>query len=104
MLTSNELIAKIKTYNPQVNSALIQKAYIVAKEAHGSQNLVEVVRREELLLLRVEQVKAGLQTLDLVVLEPGGLVDLLEIDSGIGVGLARHAACAGGGASTWQGS
>ena len=37
MLTSNELIAKIKTYNPQVNSALIQKAYIVAKEAHGSQ-------------------------------------------------------------------
>jgi len=37
MLTSNELIAKIKLYNPQVNSALIQKAYIVAKEAHGSQ-------------------------------------------------------------------
>jgi len=37
MLTSNELIAKIKLYNPQVNSALIQKAYIIAKEAHGSQ-------------------------------------------------------------------
>ena len=37
MLTSNELIAKIKTYNPQVNSALIQKAYILSKDAHGSQ-------------------------------------------------------------------
>ena len=37
MLTSNELIAKIKTYNPQVNSALIQKAYILSREAHGSQ-------------------------------------------------------------------
>jgi GTP pyrophosphokinase len=37
MLTSNELIAKIKLYNPHANSALIQKAYIVAKEAHGSQ-------------------------------------------------------------------
>jgi GTP pyrophosphokinase len=37
MLTSNELIAKIKTYNPQVNSALIQKAYILSRDAHGSQ-------------------------------------------------------------------
>lgn len=37
MLTSNELIAKIKLYNPQVNAQLIQKAYIVSKEAHGSQ-------------------------------------------------------------------
>ncbi len=37
MLTSNELIAKIKLYNPQVNASLIQKAYIISKEAHGSQ-------------------------------------------------------------------
>lgn len=37
MLTSNELIAKIKLYNPRVNSSLIQKAYILAKDAHGSQ-------------------------------------------------------------------
>jgi GTP pyrophosphokinase len=37
MLTSNELIAKIKLYNPRVNSSLIQKAYILSKDAHGSQ-------------------------------------------------------------------
>ena len=82
----------------------LHQLLLAGSEAHGPQNLVEVVRREELLFLRVEQVKAGFQTLDLVVLEPSGLVDLLEIDSGVGVGLARHAACAGGGASTWQGS
>jgi GTP pyrophosphokinase len=37
MLTSNELIAKIKLYNPRANSSLIQKAYILSKDAHGSQ-------------------------------------------------------------------
>ncbi|MFM7557238.1 MAG: HD domain-containing protein, partial [Alphaproteobacteria bacterium] len=37
MILAPELIAKIKSYHPNSNSSLIQKAYIIAKEAHGSQ-------------------------------------------------------------------
>ncbi|MFZ9181316.1 MAG: RelA/SpoT family protein [Rickettsiales bacterium] len=37
MISAPELIAKIKSYHPNSNSSLVQKAYIIAKEAHGSQ-------------------------------------------------------------------
>ena len=37
MISAAELVAKIKSYNPQVNEALIQKAYIFAKVGHGNQ-------------------------------------------------------------------
>lgn len=37
MLSSSELIAKIRSYHPNLNEALIQKAYILSKTAHGNQ-------------------------------------------------------------------
>ncbi len=37
MISSQELIAKIKQYNPKVNESLIQKAYLLSKDAHGNQ-------------------------------------------------------------------
>lgn len=35
--TAPELIAKIKSYHPNLNEALIQKAYILSKTSHGNQ-------------------------------------------------------------------
>merc|ERR1719237_1186067 len=57
-------------------------------EAHGAHDLPQVVRREEVHLLGVKQVEADLQALDLVDGEPGGVADLLEVNVGVGVGLA----------------
>lgn len=37
MISAAELIAKIKSYNPQVSESLIQKAYIFSKVGHGNQ-------------------------------------------------------------------
>jgi len=37
MISATELVAKIKSYNPQVNESLVQKAYIFAKSGHGNQ-------------------------------------------------------------------
>jgi GTP pyrophosphokinase len=37
MLSATELIAKIRPYHPNLNEALIQKAYILSKTAHGNQ-------------------------------------------------------------------
>lgn len=37
MISASELIAKIKSYHPNLNEALIQKAYILSKTAHGNQ-------------------------------------------------------------------
>lgn len=37
MITASELIAKIKSYHPNLNESLIQKAYIFAKTGHGNQ-------------------------------------------------------------------
>jgi len=37
MINLNDFINKVKSYNPSSNTALIQKAYILAKQAHGSQ-------------------------------------------------------------------
>jgi len=37
MISASELIAKIKSYNPNTNEALIQKAYIFSKSGHGNQ-------------------------------------------------------------------
>jgi len=37
MLSSSELINKVKSYNPSANFNLIQKAYILSRDAHGSQ-------------------------------------------------------------------
>merc|ERR1719370_2536622 len=58
-------------------------------EAHGPHDLAEIVGGEEILLLRVEQIKANLQTFDLINSEPGGVGDLLEVDVGVGVGLGH---------------
>ena len=37
MLSFLELANKIKAYNPNTDVALIQKAYILAKNSHGNQ-------------------------------------------------------------------
>lgn len=37
MISASELIAKIKSYHPNLNEALIQKAYVLSKTAHGNQ-------------------------------------------------------------------
>ena len=37
MLSFLELFNKIKAYNPNSDFALIQKAYILAKNSHGNQ-------------------------------------------------------------------
>ncbi|MDX2083262.1 MAG: bifunctional (p)ppGpp synthetase/guanosine-3',5'-bis(diphosphate) 3'-pyrophosphohydrolase [Rickettsiales bacterium] len=37
MLSASELIHKIRAYHPNLNEALIQKAYILSKNAHGNQ-------------------------------------------------------------------
>lgn len=37
MLSPQDLITKIRSYHPNLNEALVQKAYIFSKEAHGSQ-------------------------------------------------------------------
>ncbi len=37
MLSASELISKIRSYHPNLNEALIQKAYILSKTAHGNQ-------------------------------------------------------------------
>ena len=37
MLSSSELISKIRAYHPNLNEALVQKAYILSKTAHGNQ-------------------------------------------------------------------
>ena len=37
MLSSPELISKIRSYHPNLNESLIQKAYILSKTAHGNQ-------------------------------------------------------------------
>ncbi|MBU6339230.1 MAG: bifunctional (p)ppGpp synthetase/guanosine-3',5'-bis(diphosphate) 3'-pyrophosphohydrolase [Rickettsiales bacterium] len=37
MLSASELIAKIKSYHPNLNESLIQKAYIFSKTSHGNQ-------------------------------------------------------------------
>merc|ERR1719370_1617804 len=58
-------------------------------EAHRPHDLAEVVGGEEILLLRVEQIKANLQTFDLINSEPGGVGDFLEVDVSIGVGLGH---------------
>lgn len=37
MISSSELIAKVKSYHPEADESLIQKAYIFAKTSHGNQ-------------------------------------------------------------------
>ena len=68
----------------------VHELLLAGSEAHGSQDLVQVVRGEEVLLLAVEQVEAGLEALDLVDLEAGDLVDLVELDACVDVWFARH--------------
>jgi len=68
----------------------LHELLLAGPEAHRAQDLVQIVGREELLLLRVEQIEAGLQALDLIGLEGRRLVNLFEIDAGIGIRLAGH--------------
>ena len=49
-------------------------------ETHGSEDVIEVVGGEEVLLLDVEEVEAELEHLDLVHLERRRLCDLVEVD------------------------
>merc|ERR1711934_1217474 len=58
-------------------------------EAHGPHDLAEVISREEILLLGVEKIKANLQALDLVVGQVGLVIDLLEVNVGVGIGLGH---------------
>ena len=37
MISSSELIAKVRAYNPNLNESLLQKAYILSKSSHGNQ-------------------------------------------------------------------
>ncbi|MES2961233.1 MAG: bifunctional (p)ppGpp synthetase/guanosine-3',5'-bis(diphosphate) 3'-pyrophosphohydrolase [Pseudomonadota bacterium] len=37
MISSSELIAKVRTYHPNLNESLLQKAYILSKTSHGNQ-------------------------------------------------------------------
>ena len=37
MISPSELIAKIRTYHPNLNEQLIQKAYLFSKASHGNQ-------------------------------------------------------------------
>merc|ERR1719384_1952856 len=62
-------------------------------EAHCPHDVAEVVSGEELLLLRVKQVKADLQTLDLIVVKIGLLIDLLKVNVSVGISLASHDSC-----------
>merc|ERR1719151_176716 len=59
-------------------------------EAHCPHDVAEVVPGEELLLLRVKQVKAHLKTLDLIVGKIGLLIDLLKVNVTVGISLASH--------------
>merc|ERR1712226_600187 len=68
-------------------------------EAHRPHDVTQVISRKELLLLGIEQVEADLQALDLIVGEPTLLVDLLEVDVGVGV---RHGGLEAGG--EWSGA
>merc|ERR1719330_10694 len=62
---------------------------LAGPETHRPQDLVQVISRQKLHLLGVEPIEAGLEALDLVVLEPGGLVDLLELDAGVRISLGH---------------
>jgi GTP pyrophosphokinase len=37
MISSSELISKVRTYHPNLNESLIQKAYVLSKTSHGNQ-------------------------------------------------------------------
>jgi len=37
MISSSELIAKVRAYHPNLNESLLQKAYILSKSSHGNQ-------------------------------------------------------------------
>merc|ERR1719434_347608 len=50
-------------------------------EAHRPHDLAEVVCGEEILLLRVKEIKANLQALDLIGGQTSGLVQLLKVNS-----------------------
>merc|ERR1719458_1333687 len=67
----------------------VGKLLLRGTEAHRSHDLTEVIGGEEILLLRVEKIKANLETLDLIDSEPGGVVDLLKVNVGVGVGLGH---------------
>merc|ERR1712172_134504 len=58
-------------------------------EAHGPHDLAQVISREEILLLGVEQIKANLQALDLVVGQVGLIIDLLEVNVSVRIGLGH---------------
>merc|ERR1712110_87483 len=68
----------------------VHKLLLAGSEAHGAKDFVQVISAQEVLLLGVKQVEAILQTLDLINFEGSGLVDLVEVNAGVGVGLGGH--------------
>ena len=68
----------------------IHQLFLAWSEAHGSENLIKIICRQEILLLGIKQVEAVLQTLDLVHLESCCLVDFIEVDARVWIWFTRH--------------
>merc|ERR1719468_153329 len=68
----------------------VHQLLLAGPEAHGAEDLVQVISAKKFLFLGVEQVEAVLEALDLVHFEGGDLVDLVEFNAGVGVGLGGH--------------
>merc|ERR1719347_489902 len=62
---------------------------LCGSESHGTHDLSQVIGRQELLLLHVKKIKTNLETLDFISGETSGIVDLLEVNVGIGIGLGH---------------
>eukprot|EP00091_Calanus_sinicus_P015913 TRINITY_DN3494_c0_g1_i2.p1 TRINITY_DN3494_c0_g1~~TRINITY_DN3494_c0_g1_i2.p1 ORF type:complete len:129 (-),score=21.96 TRINITY_DN3494_c0_g1_i2:104-490(-) len=58
-------------------------------EAHGSQNLIQVISREKFLFLGVKQIKAVFQALNFIHLQTGNLIDLIIFNACIRI-FASH--------------
>merc|ERR1719336_949546 len=50
-------------------------------EAHGSHDLTKIISRQEIDFLCVKQIKAGLQTLDLISSQTSGFIDVIEVNT-----------------------
>merc|ERR1719468_13137 len=63
---------------------------LAGPEAHGAEDLVQVISAQKFLFLGVEQVETVLETLDLINLQSSGLIDFFKLDSSVRVSLASH--------------
>merc|ERR1719320_138798 len=58
----------------------VSKLFLCWPESHSSHDLSKIISREKLLLLSIKQVKANLETLNLISSKVGQLIDLLKIN------------------------